>query len=231
MAIHPSTPIGASIAALIDGGGDRATTATDGEVDSASPLHSGSPGPSPCLLLPGGFTTGKRIHLVGGSGTGKTSLAMDMAHSAAQVCPCRCLPREICHCLAVTLFVVDNSSNQTSGSSSEMEHFPIPCQFVSSSTTKSAISEDPPEKSRAAPPTTSNSEPQFQLTALGRIEIRRIQTTKELFQYLLTIQGKPVHDQPFGALVVDDLDRLTAGQPMVLMQTSEYKSSMYQTVE
>jgi hypothetical protein len=196
--------------ALIDGG-DHTTTAA--ESSNNYPLNPQSPGPSPCLLLPDGITVGKRIHLVGAPKTGKTSLVMDMAHSIAQSCPCRCLPHEICHCLAVTMFVMDRT---TSSTTTEVEQFPIPCQSVSFSETDHGT-----EQGRVPAPA-ALSEPRFQIAALGRIEIRRIQSVKELFQYLLTIQGKPVHDQPYGAMIIDDMDRLTAGQPTTMMQTSKY---------
>jgi hypothetical protein len=46
---------------------------------------------------------------------------------------------------------------------------------------------------------------------LGRIQVRHVSTAREILLYLLTLQGKPVAEQPWGGIVVDSLDLLCSG--------------------
>jgi hypothetical protein len=46
---------------------------------------------------------------------------------------------------------------------------------------------------------------------LRRIQVRHVTSVRDVWEYLLTVQGKPVGEQPWGGILMDSLDVLTGG--------------------
>jgi hypothetical protein len=50
----------------------------------------------------------------------------------------------------------------------------------------------------------------WKMDILRRIQVRHVTSVRDVWEYLLTVQGKPVGEQPWGGILMDSLDVLTA---------------------
>lgn len=138
----------------------------------------------PCLLLP---HHSKRILLQGPGGSGRTSMLMNLAYTSAAgaTSTCHCLVQP-CRCTPVVIY-------RKSQSMQKEDDFPIPCLCTNdSSTSTKGIDE--------------NSTKDWDLDILQRIRIRYVASAREILQDLLGMLGQPLHEQPFKAILIDDLD-------------------------
>ena len=153
-----------------------------------------------------------RILLQGPSKSGKSSLVMDFALSLASKEPCRCnnsfgdnifkvasdCTNQTCqNCLAVTLFVPAQRDRP----------FPLFCeQLDNSNSDYEYLRED--EKGD------SNFDEKIRQKELKlnyaskRIQVRHVTSISDIIRYLLSITGRPIEEQPFAGLIIDDIDVL-----------------------
>ena len=162
----------------------------------------------------GNDCTGQRRRLVlsGPPKSGRSSLAMDLAYDIASHSPCRlhCQAKP-CQCIAVTVFVPVNGDEKNENDHSSL--FPLKCSRSCSSKTDVAHDFDGSNANAATAATSWDAD------VLKRIRIHHIvvasggsanSASREICEHLLFLQGLPVQEQPWGGIVLDDLDRLTA---------------------
>lgn len=170
----------------------------------------------------------RRMLLQGPPKSGRSSVAMDLAYATATATPCRqhCeMSSSSCRCVAVTLFLPCNNDN---GAAQQDPQFPLHCQELATPNvrqdTNSSISTSLQqqgqhsfqvemqqlEQSKAAV-SSQHATTAWKMDILRRIQIRHVASVLEVWEYLLTVQGKPVGEQPWGGILVDSLDVLTGG--------------------
>jgi hypothetical protein len=158
----------------------------------------------------------QRVLLRGPIKSGKSCLAMDLAVSLALSEPCRCCsigadlvsfsyenPDATCrNCTAVTL-IVPGVVNRP---------FPIPCESIrkenqfpgGDSAIKSHVYHESAEVKRMKKPFVST-DSEF-CSAMKRVKIVHVSSLKDIYKYLLTVSSLPIQDQPFGGILIDDID-------------------------
>lgn len=119
------------------------------------------------------------ILLQGPDQSGRSSLAMEFALEMASKSACLCR-QSSCVCQPVALLRPD----------SKAESFPLPCHHhhplnQESNTTKSVL---------------------WNKNLLQKIQVHHFASLQDTLLYLLSLQGKPPQEQPYGAIVVDDMD-------------------------
>jgi hypothetical protein len=68
----------------------------------------------------------------------------------------------------------------------------------------------------------------WKMDILRRIQVRHVTSVREVWQYLLTVQGKPVGEQPWGGILIDSLDVLTGGNSASTGSTDDHGTRMSQ---
>jgi len=209
------THIGASVIDYIQRNSNSAAADTDrpqaSEADPPSNVH-------PRCLIP--CNESSNILLRGPRQSGRSSLAMNMAHSIAASNKCRgdCGSAS-CACVAVTILTPLQNNNE--------DRFPLLCNLVESSPQDfygqlRALQSNPYNK----PPTSS-----WNKTALRRIQVHRMASIRDVLDFLLSVQGKS--SCPMGGIIVEDLDcfvrgnnnstsELSTEQLMTMTQISKY---------
>jgi hypothetical protein len=231
-----SMAIGPSVIQLLD---DAQFTTINTEAVEAQ--HTAS---TPSLLIPNRMDSPKRILLRGPPKSGRTSMAMDLACSVAMNAPCRCRQMNSCRCIAATLFLPmypegDEENDRNDDNNCSSTRFPLQCHKVYEEGVPADL-ESPrgrvqrhhldavsPAPRGVSPP------PDWDPELLGRIEVRHVSSLRQVLHYLLSVQGKPVHEQPLGAIILDDLDVLASkhasSPPIAMMQTCTFQCSFRPT--
>lgn len=188
---------------------------------------------TPSLLVPNGLDSSQRILLRGPPKSGRTSMAMDLACSVAMNAPCRCRQMHACRCIAATLFLPmhpeGDEENDRNTNNSSSARFPLQCHKVYEESIPAGL-ESPRWRSQlqhldavSPAPRAVSPPPDWDPESLGRIEVRHVSSLRQVLHYLLSVQGKPLHEQPLGAIIVDDLDVLASkhpsSAPIAMMQT------------
>jgi hypothetical protein len=159
----------------------------------------------------------RRMLLQGPPKSGRSSVTMDLAYAIAAATPCRQHCEASCRCVAVTLFLPCDTSNDN-------DQFPLYCQKMTTTQqdTNGTTCTTPQqqgqhsfeaqmqqlEQSKAA--VSQSTTTAWKMDVLRRIQVRHVVSVREVWEYLLTVQGKPVGEQPWGGILMDSLDVLTA---------------------
>jgi hypothetical protein len=144
---------------------------------------------------------------------------MDLAISLALNEPCRCRDysaaivdggddggESVCEsCIAVTILLP--SSIAENG-----ETFPLLCQRNSTTLHDDSLVATTTSSQVRAPPQNHYQPDATQRRALHRIQVRHVSGLEDVMQYLLSLAGLPVEQQPVGGILVDGLDRLVQQQ-------------------
>ena len=150
-------------------------------------------GLQPPSLLP----CSSNIILRGPRHSGRTSLAMNMAHSIASIgnIPCRgdCGGNTSCRCVAVAILIPSNAEDR----------FPLYCDYVESTTQDlfgqlCALNE-------------STKSPRWNKAALRRVQVHHMASVRDVMEYMLSVQARPPSQQPVGGIIVEDVDCFARG--------------------
>jgi hypothetical protein len=181
-----STPIGQSVINYIYADSSERKVASE---DQPPLEESGLQQPS---LLP----CSSNIILRGPRKSGRTSLAMNMAHSIATKgnIPCRgdCGGTS-CRCVAVAVLIAFNAE----------ERFPLCCDYVES------MPQDLYGQLRVLDESIKS--PRWNKPALRRVQVHRMTSVRDVMEYLLSVQGRPPSQQPVGGIIVEDVDCFARG--------------------
>lgn len=144
----------------------------------------------------------------GPSHSGRSSLAMDIAMEMASKMPCQCQPlpntgSRICHCQPVALL---RFGRRDPTQEDHVHRFPLACHRVRRQRQQQQQQDQSIHPSAAT--TTNTSTSTWTKQSLRRIQVHHAVNLQSCLQFLLALQGKPHHQQPFGALVMDDMDFL-----------------------
>ena len=197
----------------------------------------------PCLIIPNTTSyddndinkSSDRILLRGPKQSGKSSIAMNLACAVASDTPCYCKQKSqtqqsSCRCVAVTFFrplkqrefsasFVDESTPDNATNNDRNSGFPLPCHQVQ----QRDVEREEPTTYR----TMSSFDHDWDMDSLSRIQVHHVNSIREILHYLLSVTGKPPHEQPAGAIIIDDVDILASNEPnpaMAMLQTSAYNS-------
>jgi hypothetical protein len=195
---------------------------------------------TPSLLIPNRLDSPHRILLRGPPKSGRTSMAMDLACSVAMDAPCRCRQMNTCRCIAATLFLPmhpdgdDENEGNNNNNCSASTRFPLQCHKVYEESVPAEfesprwMKNQPHHLDAVSPaPLAVSPLPDWDPESLGRIEVRHVSSLRQVLHYLLSVQGKPLNEQPLGAIIVDDLDDLaskyaSSSPPIAMMQTCTF---------
>lgn len=128
-----------------------------------------------------------RLLIQGPSKSGLSSLLLELACSLASLTPCRCIELP-CRCTAVWLLRPADKS-----SSSEEDCFPLHCRHL-----------DPSIDTIRLPSAFS-----YPRSLLHRIQVHHISHPRDAYKSLLQVQGLARSKQPYGGILVDDIDRIS----------------------
>ena len=125
-----------------------------------------------------------------------TSLLFDHAIYLASIEPCRCRYSNFrensdelnCHCVAVTIL---------RSTARRDDAFPIRCRPQPERIDSTGKSDDVKHESDAWP-----------TPAFRRIQIIYVKDMSDILQYLFTIASQPLHQQPWGGILIDQLDAI-----------------------
>lgn len=144
----------------------------------------------------------RTLFVTGPPKSGRSSLAMDAAYSIASSSSSQALCRQHCEgpcrCVAATLIVPAVSQDAL---------FPLYCQQSVSTNTNNKEQGEPSFQVQMQQLQQSK-QTHYQPHVLQRIQVRHVASVHCLLTYLLTVQGLPAEEQPWGGIVVDSLDRL-----------------------
>jgi hypothetical protein len=169
----------------------------------------------------------RRMLLQGPPKSGRSSVTLDLAYAIAAATPCRqhCeASSSSCRCVAVTLFLPCNNDN---GAAPQDPQFPLHCQELTTTHVLQdtngtnnyekqhhqgqhsfQVQMQQLEQSKAAV-SSQHATTAWKMDILRRIQVRHVASVREVWEYLLTVQGKPVGEQPWGGILMDSLDVLT----------------------
>jgi len=156
--------------------------------------------------------SGAPLLVHGPPGSGRTSLLMDLAIRRAARAPCRCgrgndddndlddsADSAACRCTAVLLFrVADSSADSADG-----YRFPLPCHCLQGESTEGRNVQRHSSSSNKNGKAETDTSP-----LLRRIRVHHLADIRDAYATLLAVQGLPVEEQPWGGILVDDLDKL-----------------------
>jgi hypothetical protein len=152
--------------------------------------------------------TTRRMLLQGPPKSGRSSVAMDLAYAIAAATPCRehCkTSSSSCRCIAVTLFLAADNNAQDS--------FPLYCQELTKNqhaAQETALQSFQVQIQQLEQSKAATRHATWKMDILRRIQVRHVVSVREVWKYLMTVQGKPVGEQPWGGILIDSLDALTA---------------------
>jgi hypothetical protein len=229
-----------------EGGGGRTqqqqTTTTTTTTTSDIPVN-------PCLLL---YThnnnknsrkrSHRRIAVCGPSRSCNSSLAMELAYSAARsAAPCLCFDPRMCRCIAVTIY----RPAALQSADDEEDNFPLYCRQIINTRTRIATNaqdcdidqqsqhvdkrqrtnkqQQQQQQQQKEERLQDDSNDYWDLQILKRIRVQRVGSVRELMHDLLTLCGKPLQEQPRpgGAIIIDDIDTIVArGSTTTTMTTN-----------
>ena len=167
----------------------------------------------------------RRMLLQGLPKSGRSSVAMDLAYAIAAATLCRQHCEASCRCVAVTLFLPCHNNN---GAAQQDPQFPLHCQELTTTQVQrdtngnnsTALQQQRQdsfqvqmqqlEQSKAAV-SSQHATTAWKMDILRRIQVRHVTSVREVWEYLLTVQGRPVGEQPWGGILIDSLDVLTGG--------------------
>lgn len=223
--------IGASLAQVL--GESRSSVAESCDCDGRSAANSTAAGPQhhtldnstrypatvfPYILNPSGETSsGKRILLQGSPGSGRTSIAMDLAYSLASKGSACCLSDLNCRCTKVVVYrklkLKDSSPSSLerndSGTDAQVENYTFPTRCYRQDP-RSATSATCDKRSPSGNMSMSESPSQaWNPLVLSHIKIQSVDSTREILQDLLSVMGRPNAQQPKQAIIIDDLDAIS----------------------
>jgi hypothetical protein len=219
----------------------RMRTAVNGM--DTTPASNGGTSPYPPSLLQSAASASKqstnenentnspprRILLQGPPKSGRSSVAMDLAYAIAAATPCRQHCEASCRCVAVSLFLPCNNDN---GAAQQDPQFPLHCQELTTTHVQQdangnisnplqqhgqhsfQVQMQQLEQSKAAV-SSQHGTTAWKMDILRRIQVRHVTSVREVWEYLLTVQGKPVGEQPWGGILMDNLDVLTGGNSAI----------------
>jgi hypothetical protein len=233
MTLQQAAPIGTAMLHFL---GETTTTSTSEQDAAAAPTTSAqslaskvttSSGPSlPCLLLPGDppmtTTSTRRILLQGPPKSGRTSLAMNLAYSCASSAICPCVDDGACRCIAVIIFRPASQQNT---------EFPLACHPSDQKNEPSDNFYQRYQKLNNRPLHQQQQQviEDWEPRVLKRIQVHYVTSARELLHELLSVLGKPLSQQPSRAIVMDDLDLITAATTTTTEQQANSIISMMQT--
>jgi hypothetical protein len=186
----------------------------------------------------------RRMLLQGPPKSGRSSVTMDLAYAIAAATPCRqhCeASSSSCRCVAVTLFLPCNNDN---GAAQQDPQFPLHCQELTTTHAQQdtngtnsnykqqqgqhsfQVQMQQLEQSKAAV-SSQHATTAWKMDILRRIQVRHVTSVREVWEYLLTVQGKPVGEQPWGGILIDSLDVLT-GSNSTTGSTDDHGTRMSQ---
>ena len=166
---------------------------------------------------------------------------MEVAYSTARsAAPCLCFDPRMCRCIAVTIYrpATASSSSQSNEDNDDEDNFPLFCKQIIktedddiATTTntnpqdcndeqeiqhvdKRQRTEEQEQQQQQKNTNGSNSYDNWDVQILKRIRVHRVSSLRELMHDLLTLCGKPLHEQPRagGAIIIDDIDQIIAQQ-------------------
>jgi hypothetical protein len=107
-----------------------------------------------------------------------------------------------CKCIAVALFLVRDAGI----SQDDPLPFPQPCmeRRREQETLSSLYSKESYHGSHAF----TKGEPIWNPDILARIKVHYVTRLRDLMEYLWSLQSKPLYEQPWGGIIIDDLDRI-----------------------
>ena len=170
-------------------------------------------------------TTGpKTILLQGPSECGRSSLAMEFAMEMASKATCCCSPaqqQQPCVCRPVALLRPDTTDDS----------FPIPCRRFG----KQQQQQSTKNLNRFKSGDDNNNDKLWNQSILERIQVYHFGSFRDTLLYLLSLQGKPLQEQPYSAIVIDDLDSLAENSATTTanesaMQMSQFLALVFDTL-
>ena len=188
---------------------------TVGTVSNHSNQNHHSPSPPPCILLQGPQESDR------------SSLLMDLAVEMALSAPCKCRaaaatappPRSSCICQPVAILRPESQS----------ESFPLFCYRcrrrrrrgvgggTTSNDTRTSFQEKLQQftKSNRTPQELEEEDNCWNPHILRKIQVHHFVSFRDCLHLLLSMQGKPLHEQPFRAILIDDVDGLVFSPPVL----------------
>jgi hypothetical protein len=150
-----------------------------------------------------------RIWLDGPAKSGKTSLAMNFAYAIAATAPsfCTCLSIQKCRCVTCVIYrpYYPNGGIKKNNDGNDHENddlFPLFCERSTMTTKTTMMMNDDDDDN-------NNNGHYWDPNILQRIRIHRVRNKREILDDLLSILGRPLCEQPHGAIVIDGLDQIT----------------------
>ena len=138
-----------------------------------------------------------QILLQGPAESGRSSLAMDLAVEMAAKAPCRCNSRQ-CICKPVVFLRPSSKADL---------FFPMRC--CRSEVDDSGAGFHQRMQQLLKTPKASDNGATWNPNTLRRIQVHHLTSFRDCLQYLLCLQGKPSHEQPYSAIIIDDVDCLS----------------------
>ena len=195
------------------GNADTHTTAT-------LPLHTAiAPPPplcipsDPSILMPSDASEKFVLVQTTSPGTPTMSLLFDTAYQAAKAAECRCHggQPEQCECTNVIIYRYSKENEEEEDSQSS---FPLPCRRIARPTNATAIH---PVLRAIADQNNNNQRSEdddnaWEPNILRRIEIVHLSSSSQLMRELLCVPDRPVHRQPYRAIMIEGLHQFADGE-------------------
>lgn len=164
-----------------------------------------------------------QILLQGPAKSGRSSLAMDFAAEMAANAVCQCNSRQ-CLCKPVAFLRPESKASS---------FFPMRC--YRSGVDESGVDfRHRMQELLKTSTSRDNNTTIWNPNTLKRIQVHHLASFRDCLQYLLCLQGKPKHEQPYSAIIIDDIDWLSnesvAGSDGGSMQVSELLAILFDTV-
>jgi len=171
----------------------------------------------------------ERILIDGPGHSGRSSMCMDIALEVAASAPCLCNSSGFCHCLPIAYLRPDSKSDS---------FFPLRCQRREDPRQKPSPTiqqriQQIKDKANPKKRNKASSGPSWDLKSLRRIQVHHLVSFQECLEFLLSVPGKAVHEQPYGAIIIDDIDCLaddSLGGSEAPMQISQFLAILFNTL-
>lgn len=165
-----------------------------------------------------------QILLQGPAESGRSSLAMDLAVEMAAKAPCRCNSRQ-CICKPVAFLRPASKADS---------FFPMRC--CRSEVDDSGAGFHQRMQQLLKTPQARDDGATWDPNTLRRIQVHHLTSFRDCLQYLLCLQGKPSYEQPYSAIIIDDIDCLSEECPggnkegSSGMQVAQFLAILFDTV-